>query len=71
MMMEQGDLEYEVQELNPPTKLLTFHQLQEQFWRWNTQIINFFLLHTGKGRLFYCILLTNFEIIILVRHNKV
>ena len=47
MMMEQDGLEYEVQELNPPTKLLTFHQLQEQFWRWNIQIINFLLKHSA------------------------
>ena len=47
MMMEQGGLEYEVQELNPPTKQLTFHQLQEQFWRWNIQIINFLLTHSA------------------------
>ena len=50
MMMEQGggrELEYEVQELNPPTKQLTFHQLQEQFWRWNN---DFLLTHTALCR---------------------
>ena len=50
MMMEQGggrELEYEVQELNPPTKQLTFHQLQEQFWRWNIQIFPVLLTHSA------------------------
>ena len=34
MMKQEGPGQvYEVQEMNPPSKLLTFQQLQEQFWR--------------------------------------